>query len=66
MATDSFDKPTDSRSEDPEKILDSKDPLAAAGFEDPDAGLSDAERAEIVSYLRLCVTGVSFARIATD
>ncbi|KXG54257.1 Major facilitator superfamily domain, general substrate transporter [Penicillium griseofulvum] len=47
MATDSFDKPTDSRSEDPEKILDSKDPLAAAGFEDPDAGLSDAERAEI-------------------
>ncbi|KAJ5447276.1 Major facilitator superfamily domain general substrate transporter [Penicillium cf. griseofulvum] len=47
MAADSFDKPTDSRSEDPEKILDSKDPLAAAGFEDPDAGLSDEERAEI-------------------
>ncbi|KAF4766245.1 hypothetical protein HAV15_011032 [Penicillium sp. str.  len=43
----SFEKPTESRSSDPEKILDSKDPLAAAGFEDPDAGLSDEERAEI-------------------
>lgn len=46
----SFEKPTESRSSDPEKILDSKDPLAAAGFEDPDAGLSDEERAEIVCY----------------
>ncbi|KAJ5372989.1 Major facilitator superfamily domain general substrate transporter [Penicillium concentricum] len=47
MASDSFEKPTDSRSEDPEGILDPKDPLAAAGFEDPDAGKSDEERAEI-------------------
>ncbi|CAI7651710.1 unnamed protein product [Penicillium viridicatum] len=44
---DSFEKPTESRSSDPEKFLDSKDPLAAAGFEDPDAGLSDEERAAI-------------------
>ncbi|KAJ5258623.1 hypothetical protein N7524_010179 [Penicillium chrysogenum] len=44
---DSFEKRTESRSSDPEKILDSKDPLAAAGFEDPDAGLSDEEKAEI-------------------
>ncbi|KAJ5427289.1 Major facilitator superfamily domain general substrate transporter [Penicillium sp. CMV-2018d] len=44
---DSFEKPTESRSSDPENILDSKDPLAAAGFEDPDAGLSDEERAVI-------------------
>lgn len=47
---DSFEKRTESRSSDPEKILDSKDPLAAAGFEDPDAGLSDEEKAEIVCY----------------
>ncbi|KAJ5473815.1 hypothetical protein N7475_003381 [Penicillium sp. IBT 31633x] len=38
---------TGSRSSDPEKFLDSKDTLAAAGFEDPDAGLSDEERAAI-------------------
>lgn len=44
---DSFEKRTESRSSDPENILDSKDPLAAAGFEDPDAGLSDEERAAI-------------------
>ncbi|KAJ5963955.1 Major facilitator superfamily domain general substrate transporter [Penicillium vulpinum] len=47
MAFDTSDKPTDTRLEDPERILDSKDPLTAAGFEDPDAGLSDEERAAI-------------------
>ncbi|KGO37065.1 Major facilitator superfamily domain, general substrate transporter [Penicillium expansum] len=41
------EKRTESRSSDPERIIDSKDPLAAAGFEDPDAGLSDEERAAI-------------------
>lgn len=51
----SFEKPTESRSSDPEKILDSKD-LAAARFEDPDAGLSDEERAEIVCYSLFHVT----------
>lgn len=48
MAAMSDEKPSDLRSSDPEKVLDSKDPLAAAGFEDPDAGLSDEEKAEIV------------------
>ncbi|KAJ5143279.1 uncharacterized protein N7515_002066 [Penicillium bovifimosum] len=47
MAVDEEMKPTVSRSSDPEAILDAKDPLAAAGFEDPDAGLSDEERAAI-------------------
>lgn len=41
---------TGSRSSDPEKFLDSKDTLTAAGLEDPDAGLSDEERAAIVRY----------------
>lgn len=47
---------TGSRSSDPEKFLDSKDTLAAAGFEDPDAGLSDEERAAIVRYLCISVS----------
>ncbi|CAI7651209.1 unnamed protein product [Penicillium glandicola] len=47
MAVEAFDKRPGSRSSDPEKFLHSKDPLAAAGFEDPDAGLSDEERAAI-------------------
>lgn len=59
MAVES-EKRTESRSSDPEKILDSKDPLAAAGFEDPDAGLSDEERAAIVCYPSTCVTSTSF------
>ena len=50
MAVETSDKQTESWSEDPENILDSKDALAAAGFEDPDAGLSDEERAAIVCY----------------
>lgn len=57
---DSFEKPTESRSSDPEKFLDSKDPLAAAGFEDPDAGLSDEERAVIVCYPLICFTLILF------
>ncbi|CDM27423.1 Major facilitator superfamily [Penicillium roqueforti FM164] len=47
MVVESSDKQTESWSEDPENISDSKDALAAAGFEDPDAGLSDEERAAI-------------------
>jgi hypothetical protein len=62
---DSFEKRTESRSSDPENILDSKDPLAAAGFEDPDAGLSDEEKAAIVCY-PLLSRSISFEATITN
>lgn len=48
MATIYDQKATESRESDAERDPDLKSSLVAAGFEDPDEGLSDEERAAIV------------------
>ena len=50
MATTYDEKPAGSRLSDTERDPDLKGSLLAAGFEDPDEGLSDEERAAIVGY----------------
>jgi hypothetical protein len=50
MAITYDEKSTVSRLSDTERDPDLKGSLLAAGFEDPDEGLSDEERAEIVGY----------------
>jgi hypothetical protein len=50
MAAAYEEKPAASRLSDVERESDLKGSLAAAGFEDPDEGLSPEERAAIVGY----------------
>jgi hypothetical protein len=50
MATAYDEKPVASRLSDTERYPDLKGSLVAAGFEDPDEGLSDEERAAIVGH----------------